>query len=420
MVKLNLNYLQNVDIKKVDSLYEKKMDNLLKNFTNRKHPMMGWIDFPNTTYLKEEYPLLKQIKTAWRKLKIDTVVVIGIGGSYNGVKAAIDYLDTKNNITYLYLSELSSLTLMQYEKMLAKKNWGIVVISKSGTTLETSVNFKIAREWLNKKYKQAHNQRIVAITDPQDGVLNQIATKHKYYKLSINKNIGGRYSALTSVSLFLMEYKDIKIDAVLKGYQNVIRYFLTHPYENNVILQYVAFRDYLYKTLNKNIEVFQVYDESLRYIAETYKQLFAESEGKKSKTLFPVISVLSNDLHSIGQLYQEGTRDFFQTTCYVKETIDYQLPTSSFKNDDNLNYLDKKSINQIKDKLLDSVLKAHTKDAKNHNLYLEFSGDRNEVFGEIYAFLCCAASASSYLNGVDPFNQPGVEIYKQNLKKALK
>lgn len=419
MIKLDLNYL-GVNENKISKKYEKKLNNIRNNFVNKQHKMMGWIDYFNTDLYKLEAIKINKYKQSWNKLKIDTVIVIGIGGSYNGVKAAIDFLDNNKKVEYIYLSELSSLTLNFFEESIKNKNWAIVVISKSGTTLETSINFRIAREFLYKKYKNKHNERIIAITDESDGILNALSSKNNYKMLTIPKNIGGRYSALTSVSLFLMAFKNIDVDKVVDGFKNIADYFLKEKYENNDILKYVAIRHYLYNFKKMRIEIFQMYDEHYKFIAETYKQLFAESECKHKNTIVPMISILSNDLHSIGQMYQEGSDNFFQTTLFINEKDDYNIINSSFNNDDNLNYLSNLSINQVKQKLLYSVLDAHANDANNNNILLLANGDKNILFGEIYAFLCFAASTSSYLSGVDPFDQPGVENYKKNLKNSLK
>lgn len=419
MISLVLDYL-NVNLNKVEKKYGKKLDNIRNNFVEKNHEMMGWIDYFSTDLFNNEKNKIIKYINQWKKMKINTIVVVGIGGSYNGVKAAIDFLDNDDSIEYIYLTEISSNTLNKLVKTINNKNFAVVVISKSGTTLETSINFRIIRELLYKKYKSKHHERIITITDKEKGILNNLSKKNNYKILTIPSNIGGRYSALTMVSLFLMSYKKINIDKVIEGFNETINYFKKNNFKNNFILQYVGLRHYLYHYFNLPIEIFEMYDESYRFIAETYKQLFAESECKHQKTIVPVISLLSNDLHSIGQMYQEGSRNFFQTTLYIDEEKDFDIYKSSFKNDDNLDYLLNKSINQIKENLLYSVLKAHAIDAKNQNILFLVNGDKNKIFGEIYAFLCLSAATSSYLSSVDPFDQPGVENYKKNLKNSLK
>lgn len=419
MIKVDNKFL-NEDIEQIISKYKNRLNTLKNNFINKSHNMMGWIDYLDSKDFDNEYKNIISYKKGWDKLNIDTVVVIGIGGSYNGVKAAADYFCSNSKINFVYLSDISSITLSLLEKKLKNKNWSIIVISKSGRTLETSINFRIARELLFKKYKAKHFERIVSITDHKEGVLNKLSKQNNYKMLEIPSNIGGRYSALTSVSLFLLALKNIDIKRVISGFSKFIKEFLVQEINNNVVMQYSAIRYYLYNVKKIPIEIFQVYDENYRYIAETYKQLFAESECKHEKTIVPVISTLSNDLHSIGQMYQQGSKNFFQTTLYIDEEINFIIPKSSFNNDDELGYLESKKISYVKNQLKKSVLKAHSVEAQNRNILINASGKREELFGEIYAFLCLSASLSSYLSNVDPFNQPGVENYKKNLKNALK
>lgn len=420
MIKLDLHNLYNVKLNDLKKLYAKKMHEIQKNFINHNHYMMGWINYFESDAFKNDYELYKIITNKWRKLKINNIVVIGIGGSYNGIRASLEFLNKNNDLNFIYLSELSAITLNSLKNTLKNKNWAIVIISKSGTTIETSINFRIVRELLFKKYKKNYFQRIVAITDADDGILNKLSNKHQYWMLTIPKNIGGRYSTLTSTSLFLMYYAKININQVISSYKKFIVNFLNKSYCDNIVLQYVSLRDYLKNKQKLFIEVFQLYDEHFAFIGAMYKQLFAESEGKKANTIFPVVSILSNDLHAIGQLYQEGYRNFFQTTLYINQELDFFMTESSFKNDDQLDYLNNKTINEIKKSLSKAVIKAHAKEAHNQNILIEVSGNNNEIFGTIYAFLALAASVSSYLNNVDPFNQPGVENYKQNLAKILK
>lgn len=418
MIKLNLSYLNEIDFDLINIKYEKRLNEIHKYFLDIKDEMMGWVNWPNIEFMNTEYKYLYELKDKWNKLGINHVVIIGIGGSYIGIKAAIDML-SNSDIKYTFLSQISSFDLEKLQYKVENDNWGIVVISKSGGTLETTINFRFARDLLHKKYQDKHNERIIAVTSKNKGKLIKIAKNNHYYTLTINNDIGGRYSSLTSFGLFLMLYKGVNIEKVLQGSKNIQKYFLDNKYNNNDILKYIATRDWMIKELDLNIEIFQLYDDKYKFIGETYKQLFAESEGKKDKIILPVISIFSNDLHSIGQLYQQGYKKFFQTTMYIEDNINIKIPVSLFDNDDGIDYLVDKNISVIKNSLKNSVLEAHSCDAKNKNILIEVTGNDEIMFGEIYSWLSFAAACSSYLNNLNPFDQPGVENYKNKLKKIL-
>ncbi len=423
MLKIDKKYIEEgFDIKE----YENSLIDIKNKIINKDglgNEFLGWYDLAKNGLEKSELKKIKDIKDKWVSLKIEVVVFIGIGGSFIGTKAGIEMIQSyyDSNIEIIYLTDFSNNKLNTLKNKLKNKNWALTIVSKSGTTLETSINFRILREELLNKYKNEINNRIVFITDENSGILRKIANNENYMTLKIPSNIGGRFSALTSVGIFALELKNVNISEIFSGSKLVIDEFENEDVLNNKNFYYVSLRDFLISKKNKFIEVFANFDENLDYISEHYKQIFAETEGKRENIVFPTISHYPNDLHSIGQYYQESSKNFFETILYVQEYQDDNIIKKSFfNNDDELDYLENYQFNKINEIIARSVAQAHFSDAKINVLVLELKDLSEKSFGYIYTWLCLSATISAYLNDVNPFNQPGVENYKKYIKKNTK
>ncbi len=423
MLKIDKKYIDlGFDIKK----YQKSFIDIKNTIINKDglgNEFLGWYDIAKNGLDKSELKQIENIKKEWAILKIETVIFIAIGGSFIGTKAGIEMIQSyyDSNIEIIYLTDFSNNKLNQLKNKLKNKNWALTVISKSGSTLETVLNFRILREELNNKYHDEINKRIVFITDEKSGMLKKIANEKNYVTLKIPSNVGGRFSALTSVGIFALSLKNVDISEVFSGSKLVIDEFENEDVIDNKSFYYVGLRNFLITKKNKRIEVFANFDENLNYIAEHYKQIFAESEGKTENIIFPTISHYPNDLHSIGQYYQESNKNFFETILYVDDYRDNNIIKKSlFDNDDQLDYLDGYKFNKINEIIALSVAQAHFNDAKINVLILKLADLSAKSFGYIYTWLCLSASISAYLNKVNPFDQPGVENYKKYIKQNTK
>lgn len=426
MVKIDLSKLIVSDQHTIENTYEKeliKIKDKLINKTGAGSNFTGWVQWPTEDFKQGDLIKIKSVNEQWKKMHIDTVIVIGIGGSYLGGKAGVDmctqtFADPSMNV--IFISGLHS----QYNCSLLAKlqhlNWAIVVISKSGTTFETAVNFRIFREALLAQYKTAHAERIVAITDKQKGVLKTLADHNHYQTLVIPDDIGGRYSTITSVGLLPMMLAGINIDAVLKGWTEMINQFKQQDLHKFSAGIYAATRHFLLTKHHKQIEIFCTYENNLKYVAEHYKQIFAESEGKTIPCVLPTIANNSEDLHSIGQLYQDGINNCFETSLVFNETSTLKIPASNFSNDDHLDYIANQTLTSLSHKIKEAVTAAHVNLAKIPNITISFQKPDAEHFGALAAWLAIAAATSSYLLNVNPFDQPGVEAYKNEMKKLIK
>lgn len=427
MIKLKMDDLLLITKSDLENQYEKKLTNvkdMILNKTGLGSDFLGWTSWPNDYFKNTELPKIEAIKKQWKNAKIDTVIVIGIGGSYIGAKAGIDMCTlpfTKKAMNVIFVSGLHSHYNHDLLNNLKDKNWAIVVISKSGTTFETAVNFRIFREALYAKYKDEHNTRIVAITDKSRGVLKTLADKSKYETLTIPDDIGGRYSTLTPVGILSMALADIDINEILNGWKTCLDEFKKQTANTNTAMLYAATRNYLFTQQHKDVEIFATYENNLRFVGEHYKQIFAESEGKKVNSILTTVANNSEDLHSIGQLYQDGIDHCFETSLiYEKANHDVTIPQSSFKNDDNLDYLHGQKIIDLNSNIYHSVLNAHTKLAKIPHISIILKDTSAYAFGYLAAWMAIAAATSSYLHEVNPFDQPGVEAYKNEMKKLIK
>lgn len=401
--------------------------NLLLNRTGEGSEMHGWLDLP----VNRDEEEISRIKICADRIKkqSEVFVVVGIGGSYLGSKAIIDLFSNSfsnlieesdrgfpkiifagNNLSGKYLRNL-----VEY---LEDKDFSINVISKSGTTLEPAVTFRILRVMLEEKYGiSGAANRIYVTTDKNKGVLHDLSVKNGYEMFVVPDSVGGRYSVLTSVGLLPMAVANIDIEDILDGAQ-----FASHLYNSENIIEndcymYAAYR-YLLYTKGKDIEIMSSYEPSFRFFIEWYKQLFGESEGKNGKGIFPAGVLFTTDLHSMGQLIQQGKRNIFETVINVKLDRSFIALPELESNDDNLNYLSGKDIDYINKQAFTGTLKAHI-DGGVPNIVINLE-DLNEYnIGQLIFFFEKACAVSGYMLEVNPFNQPGVEEYKKNMMSLL-
>ncbi len=400
---------------------------MLHDKTGPGNDFLGWVDYPKT-YPKDEFA---RIKTAAKKIQdsCDALIVIGIGGSYLGSKAAIEGLSHSfyNNMPkdkrkgpeiYFAGQNISGRYLKHLLEMLEGKDLCVNVISKSGTTTEPAIAFRFFKELLEEKYgKDGAKERIFATTDASKGALRELATQEGYETFVIADDIGGRYSVLTPVGLLPIAAAGIDIDDMMKGAEDAYEAFSTPSLEGNPCYQYVALRNAL-KNKGKDTEIYVNYEPSLHYISEWLKQLYGESEGKDQKGLFPASVDFSTDLHSMGQFVQDGNRNLFETVLNIEASEDDMILKANKENLDNLNYLEGKTMSFVNNKAFQGTLLAHV-DGNVPNLVLNIPEMTPYYLGFLFYFFEKACGVSGYLLGVNPFDQPGVEAYKKNMFALL-
>lgn len=388
---------------------------------------LGWVDLPEA-YDKEEF---QRIKSAAEKIRNDSdiLLVIGIGGSYLGARAALDMLnhsfqnllskeDRKVPQIIFVGHHLSSDYVSDLFEILEGKDFSINVISKSGTTTEPAIAFRLFRNYLEEKYgKEEAVKRIYATTDKEKGALKSSAVEAGYETFVIPDDVGGRFSVLTAVGLLPIAVSGISIDEMMEGAKEAMNDLSEPSLAKNPAYQYAAVRNVLYSK-GKTIEMLINYEPHLQYFAEWWKQLFGESEGKDQKGIFPTSANFSTDLHSLGQYIQEGRRDLFETVLHVNESRSKITVGSDDSDADGLNYLAGKTLHEINDKAYQGTLLAHT-DGGVPNLVVEIPKLDAYTFGYLVYFFEKACAASGYLLGVNPFDQPGVEAYKKNMFALL-
>lgn len=391
----------------------------------------GWLDMP----LKYERDLNYQ--AAWQTMntvasriqkEVDVLLVIGIGGSYLGARAAIDMAqglyDKKAPVEIVYAGNtLSSTYTAQLLDYLEDKEFAINVISKSGTTTEPAIAFRLFRNLLEKqkKSKEVIKNRIIVTTDSAEGVLHDLAKEEGYQTFIIPNDVGGRYSVLTPVGIFPMLVSGIDVEKVLIGAQKAYQECKTDKILVNPAYKYAVGRYHLYQEKNKSIEVLATYELQLQMFCEWWKQLFGESEGKDNKALFPASVVFTTDLHSMGQFIQEGSKIFFETVISVKKP-NHDVPIPELEDDeDKINYLTKYSLHDINLKACEATVAAHSDYQVGNipNIVLEWETMNSEMFGFAAYFFMRACAMSASLLQVNPFNQPGVEVYKKNMFELL-
>ena len=382
---------------------------------------LGWIDYP-INYDKNEY---ERIKKAALKIQNDSsvLVVIGIGGSYLGAKAVIealkDYFPLKKKLEIIFAgNNLSSTYMSQLLKYLEDKSFSINVISKSGTTTEPAIAFRLLKELLIKKVgEEEAAKRIYATTDKAKGALRELSTKCGYETFIVPDDIGGRYSWFTAVGLLPIAAAGIDIDALMEGARLARKECLEKEYEENSSLLYAACRTAL-SMQNKDVEILVSYEPKLKYISEWWKQLYGESEGKDNKGIFPASLVYSTDLHSMGQYVQEGKRIMFETVLNVVNPSENITLTKEENNLDQLNYLDGKTLDSVCKKAFEGTLIAHV-DGNVPNIVLSIDKIDEKNIGYLLYFFMFSCGVCCYMTGVNPFNQPGVESYKKNMFALL-
>jgi glucose-6-phosphate isomerase len=413
----------------IDNLTEqvKAAHGQLHNSTGAGSDYLGWIDLP-TNYDKEEFV---RIKEAASKIQSDSevLIVIGIGGSYLGARAAIEMLSNSfyniqskeqrktpqvlfagNNISSTYVTHLLGL--------LEGRDWSINVISKSGTTTEPAIAFRFFRAELEKKYgKEEARKRIYATTDQEKGALKKLSNEEGYESFVIPDDVGGRYSVLTAVGLLPIAVAGIDIDAMMQGAADASKEYGNPNLAENEAYQYAAARNALYRK-GKVTEILVNYEPNLHFVSEWWKQLFGESEGKDYKGIYPASVDFSTDLHSMGQFIQEGNRNIFETVIQVKEVAEHITIGHDDDNLDGLNFLTGKTMDFVNKKAFEGTLLAHT-DGQVPNLIVNIADMTPYTFGYLVYFFEKACGISGYLLGVNPFDQPGVEAYKRNMFALL-
>ncbi|MGG1878169.1 glucose-6-phosphate isomerase [Paenibacillus cisolokensis] len=388
---------------------------------------LGWINLP-TEYDKEEFA---RIKKAAAKIQNDSdvLIVIGIGGSYLGARAAIEMLShsfynelskekRKTPEIYFAGNNISSTYVSHLLDLIEGKDFSINVISKSGTTTEPAIAFRIFRAALEKKYgKEEARKRIYATTDREKGALKKLATEEGYESFIIPDDVGGRYSVLTAVGLLPIATAGINIDEMMQGAEDAAKEYSNPNVAENEAYQYAAVRNALYRK-GKAIEILVNYEPSLHFVSEWWKQLYGESEGKDFKGIYPASVDFSTDLHSMGQFIQEGSRNIFETVIQVDQVTE-QIAIEADPDDlDGLNFLEGKTLDFVNKKAFQGTMLAHT-DGQVPNLIVTIPDFTPYSFGYLVYFFEKACGISGYLLGVNPFDQPGVEAYKKNMFALL-
>lgn len=396
----------------------------LHNKTGKGNDFLGWVDLPRS-YDKEEFA---RIKEAAKKIKKDSsvLIVIGIGGSYLGTRTALDFIkspyynELKKETPDIYFvgNNISSAYLNDILKILGDRDFSINVISKSGTTTEPAIAFRIFKQLLEKKYgKEGAAKRIYATTDKAKGALKEMCNQEGYETFVIPDDIGGRFTVLTAVGLLAMAVADVDIDGVMAGARDAMETYANPDIQKNQCYQYAAMR-YLFYKQGKTIEILANYEPHLTSFGEWYKQLFAESEGKDGEGIFPVSANFSTDLHSIGQFIQEGSRYFFETVLWSKEPKTPAIIPFDENDGDGLNFLAGKDLQYVNSKAFAGTMLAHM-DGGVPNMVIEMARMDAWHFGALVYFFEKAVGISGYLLGVNPFDQPGVEAYKKNMFALL-
>ena len=407
---------------KVSEIHKKLHDKI-----NDENEFCGWINLPSD-YDKKEFDAIK--KSAQKiQADSDVLLVIGIGGSYLGARAVIESLtsnfynmqnkSTRKFPQIIYVgNNLSTNYINDVIEYISDKDISINVISKSGTTTEPAIAFRIFREIMENKYslKEARS-RIYVTTDENKGALKEMAKKEKYTSFVIPDNIGGRYSVLTAVGLLPIAVAGINIDELMEGARIAQDKYSDESLKYNECYKYAVIRNMLYEK-EKNIELLVTYEPRLHYFIEWWKQLFGESEGKENKGIYPSGAEFTTDLHSLGQYIQEGRRNLFETVINIRKSTNDIVIKKEEDNLDNLNYLENKTLDYVNKKAMEGTIQAHVEgDVPNILINID-KLDANNIGQLIYFFeLACAMSGS--ILGINPFNQPGVEKYKTNMFKLL-
>ena len=425
-LKLNTKYLESFIEPDEMAGIKAQVETAAKTLTEKSglgNDFLGWVELP-TDYDKEEFARIKAAAAKIQK-NSEVLVVIGIGGSYLGARAAIELLkspfynnmkkDTPdiyyvgNSINLNYLNEVISLV--------EGRDFSVNIISKSGTTTEPALAFRIFKKLLEDKYgKEGAKERIFATTDKARGTLKELSTTEGYETFVIPDDVGGRFSVLTAVGLLPIAVAGCDIDALMKGAAKAQKDF-TADFDNNDCYKYAAIRNILYRK-GKSVEMLVSYDPSFVMMSEWYKQLFGESEGKDNKGIFPASATFSTDLHSMGQYIQSGSRILFETVVDIKNPKTDLFVEPDAENLDGLNFLSDQNMSIVNRKAFEGTVLAHTEGGVP-NIILELDDTTEESVGYMIYFFEKACAISGYVLGVNPFNQPGVESYKKNMFALL-
>ena len=418
-----------IDEKEIQK-YAKKVSDIhgkLHEEKDDENEFLGWLELP-TKYNKREF---KKIKECAKKIQSDSdvLVVIGIGGSYLGARAVIESLtntfynlqdkEMRKTPQIIYVgNNLSPNYMNDVIDLVSSRDFSINVISKSGTTTEPAIAFRIFRELIEAKYGlEEARKRIYVTTDKKKGALKTLAQKEKYETFVIPDNVGGRYSVLTAVGLLPIAVAGIDIDKLMKGARLAQDKYCDPELKYNECYQYAVVRNILYKN-DKNIEILVNYEPKMHYMTEWWKQLFGESEGKKEKGIYPSGADFTTDLHSLGQYIQEGRRNLFETVIRI-EKPETNISINIDEDDlDGLNYLVGKSLDFVNKKAMEGTIQAH-KDGDVPNILITMDELTPETLGQLIYFFELACAMSGSILGVNPFDQPGVEKYKKNMFKLL-
>ena len=401
--------------------------NTLVNKTGIGNDYLGWLDLP-VDYDKEEF---SRIKEAAKKISKDSdiLLVVGIGGSYLGARAAIEFLSHSfyNNLSkedrkapqiFFCGNSISTKYIADLKDLLKGKDFSVNIISKSGTTTEPAIAFRVFKEMLIEKYgKEEANKRIYATTDKARGALKNLANEEGYESFVVPDDVGGRYSVLTAVGLLPIAVAGIDIDELMKGAARAREIVLNTEYEKNPSLLYAAIRNILNRK-GKDVEIVANYEPSLHYVSEWWKQLFGESEGKDYRGIYPASVDLTTDLHSMGQFIQDGKRIMFETVLSVEENPVEILLNKEDVDTDGMNYLAGKSIDFVNKSAMNGTILAHT-DGMVPNLLVRIPDVSPYSLGQLFYFFEFACGVSGYISGINPFDQPGVESYKSNMFALL-
>lgn len=422
-MKLSLNYSNAGCLdKSLNALKEQalKARKTLLEKTGEGNDFVGWVEYPKT-YNQEEFARIKKAAEFIRK-NAEVLVVIGIGGSYLGAKAVIEafknYFPNKKELEVIFVGNTLSATytkeLLDY---LENKKFAINVISKSGTTTEPAIAFRLFKELLIKQLGSDAKKYIFATTDAKKGALRTLSTNEGYETFIVPDDVGGRYSWFTAVGLLPIACAGIDIDKLMKGAYEAYLDFSSKEFEDNIALKYASLRHYQYNN-NKKIEILVSYEPKLSYISEWWKQLYGESEGKNHKGLFPASLIYSTDLHSMGQYVQDGERIMFETVLEVSKPK-YNITLKKESNNlDGLNYLEGTLLEDVNKKAMQGTLLAHV-DGGVPGIVLSIDEIEEETIGYLLYFFMFSCGVCCYMLNVNPFNQPGVEDYKKNMFALL-
>ena len=419
-------FISNDEVALMKKLAEDAKEVLVSK-TGAGNDFLGWIDLP-VDYDKEEFD---RIKKAAAKIQNDSEVllVVGIGGSYLGARAAIEFLRhsfynivdksiRKTPEIYFVGNSISSTYLKHLIDVIGDRDFSINMISKSGTTTEPAIAFRVLKKMAEEKYgKEGAAKRIYATTDKARGSLKSLATEEGYETFVVPDDVGGRFSVLTAVGLLPIAVSGADIDKLMEGARSGRERALNAAFEENDALQYAAVRNILLRK-GKQIEILANYEPSVHFVSEWWKQLYGESEGKDQKGIFPASVDLTTDLHSMGQFIQDGSRNIFETVIDIETSREELFIEEEPVDLDGLNYLTGKSVDFVNKSAMNGTILAHT-DGQVPNFLIHIPEVNEFYLGELFYFFEFACGVSGYILGVNPFNQPGVESYKKNMFALL-